>query len=84
MERLRLQQLAKLPSLLFNEEDDPGEEQSHDKSKGGEKDKIIMEKEKHILEREKEMNQLIETKEKEIMLLREQVRCQQLINERTK
>ncbi|XP_063880218.1 kinesin-like protein KIF14 isoform X1 [Scylla paramamosain] len=83
VERLRLQQLAKVSSLLLTGEDEPGEEQNHN-TEDGDRDKILMEKERHILEREKEMNQLIEAKEREILLLREQVRCHQVLNEKTK
>ncbi|MPC61664.1 Kinesin-related protein 1 [Portunus trituberculatus] len=64
-------------------EDELVEEQNHN-SEEGDRDKILMEKERHILEREKEMNQLIEAKEREILLLREQVRCHQVLNEKTK
>lgn len=83
VERLRLQQLAKVSPLLLLGDDEPGEEQNHN-SEDGDRDKILMEKERDILEREKEMNQLIESKEREILLLREQVRCQQVLNEKTK
>ncbi|XP_045109557.1 kinesin-like protein KIF14 isoform X2 [Portunus trituberculatus] len=83
VERLRLQQLAKVSPLLLMGEDELVEEQNHN-SEEGDRDKILMEKERHILEREKEMNQLIEAKEREILLLREQVRCHQVLNEKTK
>lgn len=84
VERLRLQQFAKVSSLLFDGEEELGEEHTHNRSDDGYKEKMLTDKEKDILEKEKEMNEIIEAKEKEIMLLREQLRCQQVLNEKTK
>lgn len=83
VERLRLQQFGKVSSLLFEGEEGPGEEHLHNQSDGDNK-KMLTEKEKDVLEKEREMNEIIDAKENEIMLLREQLKCQQVLNEKTK
>lgn len=81
VERLRLQQLRS-PSLIsdgeFHEDEEILEEGEKDK------EKALIERENYIIQKEKEKDEAVMEKEREIAVLREQLRCQQLLSEKTR
>ncbi|XP_071551668.1 kinesin-like protein KIF14 [Panulirus ornatus] len=80
VERLRLQQLRS-PSLIseaeFLEDEEILEEGENNK------EKALIERENAIIQKEKEKDEAVMEKEREIAVLREQLRCHQLLSEKT-
>ncbi|KAK7082518.1 putative TRAFAC class myosin-kinesin ATPase superfamily [Halocaridina rubra] len=87
VERLRKQHLVKDPSLLFESElleDEFCEKEDKDAADHEKQRALLQEKERAIREKEREKTLAIKEKEAEIALLKEQVRSQQLLNERNR
>ncbi|KAK3851338.1 hypothetical protein Pcinc_042000 [Petrolisthes cinctipes] len=85
VERLRLQQLQKSPSMLFDGEDSPDEDLHNQSSGDSDKDREALTiKENAMIEKEKEMNRIIKEREEEISALQDQLRYHKLLNDRSK
>ncbi|XP_045612556.2 LOW QUALITY PROTEIN: kinesin-like protein KIF14 [Procambarus clarkii] len=78
VERLRLQQLRRSSSQLFDGEVMGDEEISDQEGGTDDKEKDLLERENAVNQKEMESNQAIQEKEEEIAGLREQLRCTQL------
>ncbi|KAK4298081.1 hypothetical protein Pmani_029555 [Petrolisthes manimaculis] len=85
VERLRLQQLQKSPSMLFDGDDFPDEDLHNQSSGDNDKDRAALTiKENAMIEKEKEMNRIIKEREEEISTLQDQLRYHKLLNDRSK